>query len=1157
MMKSPTSLIRNWNAVGVMLALSAVFAVVISTISMPGDRATAQVADADGDAVAARAEAWFNSLTLDQAINAILGAEADAVADDTSDPPDQATLGRQYMDATDGNNLPIEFIKAAYDAKTATQTFYDGLPADTTAESASGTANKAGVNALVDGSTAAPGDLYAVGEEPTDVVKAIRGFRSVELWWEHLTCAEARTAVGEDNNDLQTTDQDADTDGFQAEASAVCDPTLNAAGDAVESTSVKAYSDVKATADAVGQLILGLDAPGSASGANNTRAMQWWDALTSAERPVALYGTGTTAADPTANADNTAVTATRAWIASQDYADITTSLTFSVDVAGTPTALPLDEASQALVPQVKELINDRWEWVYHMGGSNDMGISELVYWWDSIGSAQRRIAVGFDNEPEAADTASFTAAGYSVDWNLLNPLTGTPAVTGSEAGKALEEQVFEVGQAILFTNPDPLPNVAAWWNTLSPDEMVYVVYGNPPMRATYTGDHDNDPDTADDAGTTVTDADKAVFKKLYADLVAAEDIVPTTHLTDGTTPTPIQHLLTRHAVAVVDILAEDGTDTGVDGYTAVSIVHALADEIFDAPTGNMGADSTFDHATIVDDNDFDWPYNSMNKAANVADWWETLDCRVMRIAVGEDNQYLDPAVVGVDNSSPADGDFDDEGDVAPKDAETSDFCAHFPGHDMNDMNDIGERAQKRVVEVGRALLNLDAERGTDELGVTAANALHAGRPSFNMAAEGYPTISGTAQVGAELTSNKGDVDDDDGVGTFEYQWFSDNDKVGTDSPTYTVQPSDVGKSITVRYSFIDGERYPESRTSRATSVIAGSPGEISRIEGTIRSVTVSAGDTVTLSVDIYGLQNVKDNSLAATFDWSGEGTSADDNGREIEYKAPSSPGAYNITAKLDAGQCQPDLGDRTDSVARTEDCEATIVVNVRRPSQVTTPSEPAQNPPGEIPTILTDADGNQYEVFTPEGGGTFTGEGYSLKAEAGAIPNGEYIGIRVSDEGSASNAGMTHQRFTLGGNMYEVSAVDASNAVISSYVLNSPATACLPLPDALRTNISDLAIVAINADDTLTILSASVRLGTSGTHVCGNLSSLPATLAVGSEGAPAPIPTPTPEPTPTTPETGGKAPTSNTGLWALLLGTAIATFGTLLVIARRRETARK
>ena len=163
----------------------------------------------------------------------------------------------------------------------------------------------------------------------------------------------------------------------------------------------------------------------------------------------------------------------------------------------------------------------------------------------------------------------------------------------------------------------------------------------------------------------------------------------------------------------------------------------------------------------------------------------------------------------------------------------------------------------------------------------------------------------------------------------------------------------------------------------------------------------------------------------------------------------------------------------------------------------------------------------------------------------------------MSDEGSTSNAGMTHQRYTLGGNMYEVSAVDASNASISSYVLREAATVCLPLPDELRTNISDLAIVAINADDSLTILSTTARIGSSGADVCGNISSIPASVAVGSEGAPAAIPTATPEPTPEAPDTGGTAPSSNAGLWILLLGTAIVTFATLLMVARRRESARK
>lgn len=435
---------------------------------------------------------------------------------------------------------------------------------------------------------------------------------------------------------------------------------------------------------------------------------------------------------------------------------------------------------------------------------------------------------------------------------------------------------------------------------------------------------------------------------------------------------------------------------------------------------------------------------------------------------------------------------------------------------------------------------------------------------------GAPTVGGTAQVGSPLTAGIGSIADRDATMTgypkiTKYQWIriddDDNEmNIGTDSPSYTLAPSDVGHTIKVHVTVEDGTRDYEVRPSGATTKVVGSPGVISRIEGGIRSVTVSAGDTVVLSVNVFGLQDKQDQGLSGNIRWSSTGGGLPDanTGASIIYTAPSAPSSYEVIATVDPGDCQPILGDRTDAVARAEDCSAKIIVNVRRPAAGPDPAPAPQDPPGEIPTILTDADGNQYEVFTPEGGGAFVGEGYSLTAGAGAIPNGEYIGIRVSDEGSASNAGMTHQRYTLGGNMYEVSAVDATNNIISSYVLNSAATACLPLPDELRTNISDLAIVAINPDDTLTILSASVRLGNGGgAHVCGSLSGIPATLAVGSEGAPAPLPTPTPEPEPEIPETGGTAPSSNAGLWALLLGAAIVTFGTLLVFARRRESARK
>ena len=354
-------------------------------------------------------------------------------------------------------------------------------------------------------------------------------------------------------------------------------------------------------------------------------------------------------------------------------------------------------------------------------------------------------------------------------------------------------------------------------------------------------------------------------------------------------------------------------------------------------------------------------------------------------------------------------------------------------------------------------------------------------------------------------------------------------------------------------------------SSSATSEIAGSPGEISRIEPTIRSVTVSGGDDVTLSVDIYGLQNAKDNGIDAVFAWTlgddkiNDSDGDPETGREIDFTAPSQSGMYTVTASLGGGECQPELDGRTDAEAREDDCEASINVQVRRPAPPVAEEVPPVNPPGDIPSLIPDSDGNQYEVFTPVEGGTFDGgEGYSINAASGAVPNGEFIGVRMSDGGAVSNLGMTHQRYTLGGNSYGVHAVDASGASVSSYVLDEAASVCVPLPAALGVRISDLALVAINSDGSLTILAAQVRLdtGTGITMVCGNLSTLPATVAVGAQGAPGIIPTPEPTPEPVLPVTGGTSPASSMALVAMLLGVGVAVFGTFVALGRRRKTVR-
>ena len=172
--------------------------------------------------------------------------------------------------------------------------------------------------------------------------------------------------------------------------------------------------------------------------------------------------------------------------------------------------------------------------------------------------------------------------------------------------------------------------------------------------------------------------------------------------------------------------------------------------------------------------------------------------------------------------------------------------------------------------------------------------------------------------------------------------------------------------------------------------------------------------------------------------------------------------------------------------------------------------------------MLVDAEGRQYELFTPEDGGMFEGGDVTLSAGAGVVPNLEIVGVRADVAGPASNVGMSHHRYSLAGMWHEIRAVDADESAVSGYVLQSPMEVCLPLPDVLRSNISDVALVSANVDGSLTILSSSVRIMASGTRVCGGLSELPASVAVGRLGSPADLPAPTPEVGETgLPDTGG------------------------------------
>ena len=123
----------------------------------------------------------------------------------------------------------------------------------------------------------------------------------------------------------------------------------------------------------------------------------------------------------------------------------------------------------------------------------------------------------------------------------------------------------------------------------------------------------------------------------------------------------------------------------------------------------------------------------------------------------------------------------------------------------------------------------------------------------NHAATGDPVISGTVQVGEELTAvTTGIMDDDVLDDVFTYQWVrvdadgTSNEEDITDalSRTYTLTDDDRGKKVKVEVRFVDILGGEETRTSAPTATLAGAPNTAATGAPTITG-TAEVGQTLT------------------------------------------------------------------------------------------------------------------------------------------------------------------------------------------------------------------------------------------------------------------------------------------------------------------------
>ncbi|MCG8431692.1 MAG: putative Ig domain-containing protein, partial [Candidatus Omnitrophica bacterium] len=86
--------------------------------------------------------------------------------------------------------------------------------------------------------------------------------------------------------------------------------------------------------------------------------------------------------------------------------------------------------------------------------------------------------------------------------------------------------------------------------------------------------------------------------------------------------------------------------------------------------------------------------------------------------------------------------------------------------------------------------------------------------------EGEVTIIGTAALGETLTADVSGIRDEDGLGMFSYQWFSNGASIpGATAGTYTLTENEFGKTVYVTVRYIDGNGVEEAVTSASTDEV--------------------------------------------------------------------------------------------------------------------------------------------------------------------------------------------------------------------------------------------------------------------------------------------------------------------------------------------------
>ena len=140
---------------------------------------------------------------------------------------------------------------------------------------------------------------------------------------------------------------------------------------------------------------------------------------------------------------------------------------------------------------------------------------------------------------------------------------------------------------------------------------------------------------------------------------------------------------------------------------------------------------------------------------------------------------------------------------------------------LNNIIDSTHIAYWTPLANANGLLNVFTTAVKDNEGLVSSSAVQAqvNIKSVNDIPTGSVTISGKAAQNQILTASN-TLADADGLGSINYQWLSNGLIIaGATQSTYILTPSDSGKNISVKSSYVDQQNNPESLTSSPTAKV--------------------------------------------------------------------------------------------------------------------------------------------------------------------------------------------------------------------------------------------------------------------------------------------------------------------------------------------------